>query len=109
MATEKASLEDKLLSIQHVVVLAAWIEDARRALNRLEEIRELNADVKNRLAELNYLSPMDWCQEESEALVGIMQIAERACRKAEEFARPAAPRLVGGAAAPLIAERGGAL
>jgi len=84
MAEPRISIAERQLgSIQHTVVLAAWIESARQTLGRLEEIREFYPDLKDRLDELGCESPMAWCQEESAALVGIMQMAERACREAE--------------------------
>lgn len=80
MAEPKVSIaEQKLRAIQHTVVLAAWLEDARQTLGRLEEIREFYPDIDARLVELDCMRPMVWSKEESAALVGVMLMAERAC------------------------------
>lgn len=99
MAELTTSLESKLRLIQQVLILAAWTEDARQALGRLEELRHSSPDMRDALSAAGVLSPMEWSQDESEALVGIMQMAERACNKSEELACPKFPRVVGDAAA----------
>lgn len=109
MTEPTASLESKLRLIQQVIILAAWTEDARRALDRVEEITEFYPDIGKRLSELGYANPISWSQPESEALVGIMQMADQACRESEELRRQGVPRPVGGAAAALVPERGGVL
>ena len=76
-----STAEARLQAIRHTVVLAAWIEDARQTLARLEEIRDFYPDISKRLAELGCVSPIAWQQEESAALVGVMQAAEWACRE----------------------------